>query len=224
MRYDAEHKQKTRQRILKEAAKAVRSEGPQQVALASIMSKAGLTHGGFYAHFASKDALLAASIQHMFEESAARWLRETQDLPAAQGWAAYIDFYLSAPHRDQRAIGCPMAALACDLPRLSADNRKAFAVGVRNLADAFGKSLAQLGFAQPMAVALSVLNELVGALTLARCEPDRKRSAEMLDASRRQLKARLGLGPVDPSRGRGFSVSRPQHNDHAILCRQASPS
>lgn len=193
MRYDTDHKQKTYEKILKEAAKAIRSGGPEQVGVATIMSKAGLTHGGFYAHFASKNALIESSIKHMFEQSIARWDRETDGVSAAQGIAAYIDFYLSLQHRDQRAQGCPIVALASDLPRLPANSQKAFAAGVRKLTEAIGKTLMELDFAQPQAVAQSVINELVGALSLARCEPDRERTAEILGASRTQLKARLGL-------------------------------
>ena len=163
------------------------------VGVATIMSKAGLTHGGFYAHFASKNALIEASIKQMFEQSVARWNHETGKVSAAQGMASYIDFYLSMQHRDQRAQGCPMVALASDLPRLPSSSQKTFSAGVHTLAEAVGKTLARLDFAQPQALAQSVINELVGALALARCEPDRERSAQMLEASRTQLKTRLGL-------------------------------
>lgn len=193
MRYDTEHKHKTRERILKEAAKAIRSEGPQQIGVNAVMSKAGLTHGGFYAHFASKDALIEASIETAFEELTARWSRETRGKSAADGLAGYIDFYLSAWHRDQRAQGCPMVAFVSDLPRLPANCQKTFAMRVRGLTEAIGVNLKQLGFEQPQSLAQSVINELVGALSLARCEPDRKRSGYMLDTARHQLKARLGL-------------------------------
>ncbi len=193
MRYDTEHKQKSRERILREAAKAVRAQGPHQVGVAAVMGKAGLTHGAFYAHFPSKDALVAASIEHMFEGSRSRWKRETQGLSAAQGLAAYIDFYLSARHRNQRSLGCPMVALASDVPRMPAEAQAAFVTGVRELTAAIHRALADIGFAQPEALARSVINELVGAISLARCEPDEARSLAMLDASRRQLKARLGL-------------------------------
>ena len=84
MRYDAEHKSKTRQRVLKEAAKAIRAEGPHQISVASVMAEAGLTHGGFYAHFASKDDLVAAAIDQMFAEGVSRIVLEIGARPPAE--------------------------------------------------------------------------------------------------------------------------------------------
>ena len=123
MRYDAEHKQKTRSKVLEVAAKAIRSDGPDRIGVAGVMAEAGLTHGGFYAHFKSKDELVAAAIEQMFEESRARVAHEMEGHPPAEGLANYIDFYLSKKHRDARGAGCPMAALSSDLPRLPEQTR-----------------------------------------------------------------------------------------------------
>ena len=82
----------------------------------TLMAKAGLTVGGFYAHFASKDDLIAAAIDEMFAEAKSRLLLETGDRPPAEAVSAYIDFYLSQTHRDARATGCPMPSLAADRP------------------------------------------------------------------------------------------------------------
>ena len=193
MRYGPEHKQKTRERVLAAAAKAIRAEGPHRVGVAGVMGKAGLTHGGFYAHFASKDALIAAAIDHMFEAARARWERETVGRSPAEGLAAYIDFYLSAAHRDARGSGCPMPALAGDLPRLTGASRAAFGAGTRALIERLAGHLAALGHADAEALASSVLAELVGALSLARGEPDRERSDALLAASRRMVRERAGL-------------------------------
>jgi TetR/AcrR family transcriptional repressor of nem operon len=77
MRYDGDHKQKTRERVLKEAAKAIRAEGPHRIAVAGVMAKAGLTHGGFYAHFKSKDDLVEAASGARRPGRAARPARKT---------------------------------------------------------------------------------------------------------------------------------------------------
>jgi TetR/AcrR family transcriptional repressor of nem operon len=193
MRYDAEHKQKTRERVLDEAAKAIREEGPHRVGVAGIMAKAGLTHGGFYAHFASKDELVVAAIQHMFDGGAMRRLARTEGHPPAEGLAAYIDFYLSAAHRDARLTGCAMAALAADLPRLNQEAQETFSAGVARVTDALAKLIEGLGYSESKAMASSVLAELVGALSLARTETDPARSDLMLEYSKRALKQRLGL-------------------------------
>jgi AcrR family transcriptional regulator len=114
MRYDAEHKAKTRERVLKEAAKAIREDGPDRIAVAGIMAKAGLTHGGFYAHFKSKDELVAAAIGEMFKDASTRFAKSTEGYSPNAGMVRYIDFYLSEDHRDRRATGCPVTALAAD--------------------------------------------------------------------------------------------------------------
>lgn len=193
MRYDSTHKQQTRSKVLEAAAKAIRLSGPERVGVAGVMAEAGLTHGGFYAHFASKDELVAAAIGHMFEQTRARLLRETEGRGAAEGLAAYIDFYLSRRHRDARDLGCPIAALASDLPRLPDAARAIFADGVNGLAATLGAKLAELGHEDAATLGHSVVAELVGALALARAEADLRRSDATLAASRHHLKRRLGL-------------------------------
>ena len=193
MSYDSEHKEKTRQRVLDEAAKAIRAEGPHRVGVAAVMAKAGMTHGGFYAHFASKDDLVAAAIGRMFEEGRARLEHDTQDRTPAEGLSAYIDFYLSRGHRDTRVAGCPLPFLAADAPRLTGEARGRFAKGAAALRSAIAARLADVGHADAEAEASSVLSEMVGALSLARAEPDKERSAAILANSKSSLKRRLGL-------------------------------
>jgi TetR/AcrR family transcriptional repressor of nem operon len=193
MRYQPEHKQKTRRRVLEQAAKTIRRQGPHRLGVARVMKQAGLTHGGFYAHFSSKDALVSAAIAQMFDGALERWTRETDHRTAEAGLASYIEFYLSAEHRDAKSAGCPMVALASDLPHLASPSRTAFAAGVRRLTDALAAHLQRLGHHKPKMLASSVIAELVGGLSLARCEPDRQRSAAILLASRQALGQRLGL-------------------------------
>jgi TetR/AcrR family transcriptional repressor of nem operon len=193
MRYPADHKDETRDRVLTEAAKQIRAHGPLGVGVAEIMKRAGLTHGGFYAHFKSKDALVAAAIAKMFEGARVRWDEHTANRSAGDGLAAYIDSYLSAEHRDQRSTSCPVAALASDAPRLTATSRAAYATGTRELTAWVAGKLAELGVRDVDAIAASVIAELVGALAVARVEPDRARSDAMLAASRTALRMRLGL-------------------------------
>jgi TetR/AcrR family transcriptional repressor of nem operon len=195
MRYSAEHKQQTHDRLLAAAAAAIRAQGPDRVGVAGVMAKAGLTHGGFYAHFASKDALIDAAIARMFEESRARVRRETQGRSPRDGLAAYVDFYLSPAHRDARDAGCALAALACDLPRLKLDTRRRFAEGVHGLRQLLAGTLRVLGHADADALADSMLAELVGALAIARAEPDPERSDAILAHSRAALKKRFQLEP-----------------------------
>ena len=193
MRYDAEHKRKTRERVLQEAAKAIRAEGPHQVGVAGVMASAGLTHGGFYAHFSSKEDLIAEAIGQMFVEGAERMAMAYQDRPPAEGLSAYVDFYLSRSHRDARTAGCPLPFLAADAPRLAEPARERFAKGVAALEARLAGRLAALAHPRAEEEAASMLAELVGALSLARAEPDKARSDLILRRSKAALKRRFGL-------------------------------
>jgi TetR/AcrR family transcriptional repressor of nem operon len=197
MRYDGDHKQKTRERVLKEAAKAIRAEGPHRIAVAGVMAKAGLTHGGFYAHFESKDDLVAAAIDTMFGEARNRFGRETAEAGGPDSpqdkLIRYIDFYLSRGHRDARTTGCPLPALAADLPRMAPASRERYGQGVAALTSLIAESLKMLGRSDAQALAGSALAEMVGALSLSRAVADPDQSDLILDASRTALKRRLGL-------------------------------
>jgi len=193
MRYDSTHKEKTRRRVLSAAAQAIRGDGPDRIGVAGVMAEAGLTHGGFYAHFASKGELITATIEHMFEGAAARLQREIDAHPPREALAAYIASYLSMTHCTARDRGCPVAALASDLPRLEEATRLQFAAGTRRLREKLADLFARAGITDPRATAQSVHSEMVGALALARMETDRRRAGAILAASRRALADRLGL-------------------------------
>ena len=193
MRYDADHKQQTRERVLKAAAKALRAEGPHRIGVAAVMAEAGLTHGGFYAHFASKEDFIAAAVGQMFVEGRARLDRAVEGRTPAEGLAAYLDFYLSAAHRDTRTAGCPLPFLSADAPRLAAPSRERFAQGVADLTDRLAQVLAGLGHPDAGEIAGSMLSEMVGAVALARAEPDPARSDAILARTRAALQRRLGL-------------------------------
>lgn len=194
MRYDPEHKERTHQRILAEAANAIRAKGPDRVGVAEVMATLGLTHGGFYAHFASKDDLIAQAIGYMFEQSLRRFTRTTEGVEPSVALAAYVDWYLSPAHRDATGRGCALAALSGDLPRLPEAARARFTEGAAKLPAALAGLLRELGAPEPDALASSALSELVGALALSRAITDPVRSDEILAHSRAQVKARLGVG------------------------------
>jgi TetR/AcrR family transcriptional repressor of nem operon len=194
MRYDSEHKQRTRERVLKEAGKAIRALGPSNVGVADVMAKAGLTHGGFYAHFANREDMLGAAIDQMFEDAGARFRKAgVGESDPARVLEAYIDFYLSPAHRDTRTSGCPLPFLSADAPRLPAASREAYAAGVERLTRRVAEQLALMNHPEPWPTASSVLSEMVGALALARADPDPARADQRLASSKRSVKQRLGL-------------------------------
>ena len=193
MRYDSEHKERTRQRVLGEAAAAIRAHGPDGVGVAALMAKAGLTHGAFYAHFKSKDDLVAQAISHMFEQSRERFRLHTEDPDAAVALNQYIDMYVSARHRDSPERGCPLPSLSGDLARMPAGARKRFTEGVENLTRQIAKRLKELDRPTPERLAASMVAEMMGAVALSRAIDDPAASDRILKTSREALKARIGL-------------------------------
>lgn len=193
MRYDAEHKGQTRERVLSEAVKAIRADGPHRVGVAGVMAKAGLTHGGFYAHFDSKDALMLAAIEQMFTDARGMFDSRTKDLAPREALSAYVRFYLSRAHRDAHDVGCPLPILSSDLPRMAEPLRERFAEGVARLTGSIADKLAQLGHAEPQGLASSALSEMIGALSLARAIADPQQSDAVLLRSRQAIFARLDL-------------------------------
>src|SRR5204862_4389718 len=99
MRYSDTHKQETRKKVVRAAAAAVRKKGPDGVGVAEVMAEAGLTHGGFYAHFPNKEALVVAAIEEAFAQNGRRFNRLTEGMTARDALEAFVDAYVSTEHR-----------------------------------------------------------------------------------------------------------------------------
>ncbi|GAA2212643.1 TetR family transcriptional regulator [Nonomuraea monospora] len=181
-RADAE---RHREQVIEAAAKLVRAYGAGNVSVPQAMAAAGLTHGGFYRHFASKDDLIARACSAAFAErvKALDDLTEGGD-PETPARAAFLDGYLSVLHRDNAALGCPGAALAVDAGRAEPGDplRQAFTDGLRDLVEA----MRQLDGADEETV-LAELSAMVGALMLARACAGDALSERILDAVRGRL-------------------------------------
>jgi TetR/AcrR family transcriptional repressor of nem operon len=202
MRYDSERKARTRARVLQEAAATIRAVGPDGIGVAGLMAKVGLTHGGFYAHFKSKDDLVAQAITQMFDDSHALFDSCTERRTPSDGLAGYIDAYLSERHRDEIGRGCPLPRLCGELARLPQGARDRFAEGAAGLTERIAGLLDRMGGSDAELTAASVVSEMVGAMALARAVPDRGQSRLILKASREALKTRLGLhGGPDGANG-----------------------
>jgi TetR/AcrR family transcriptional repressor of nem operon len=188
------HKERTRARILDEAAKALREHGHEGVGVAALMKLAGLTHGGFYAHFRNRDDLVAAAVERMFVDSRAMVSRYLDNESPRDGLVALIEYYLSEGHRDRIAKGCPIAALSSEAVRFPAAAKERFENGLNRFREAIAEALRKMGAPNPEELATSAVAEMVGALTLARSMPGEASNA-FLATSREQLKRRLGLKP-----------------------------
>ena len=193
MRYDVEHKERTRAKVLVEAARALRVDGPHKLGVAEVMKAAGLTHGGFYAHFASKDALVAEAVDTALADSRALYDRAASDSSPREALAAFISTYVSEAHRDRADRGCVLPALSADLPRMSQEVRARYAAGLGHMTSRLCALLEATGMTGPRAAASSMAAEMVGAVALARAVPDAVQSTNILRHSRAALLARAGL-------------------------------
>src|SRR5215472_14566856 len=117
MRYDAEHKARTRRRIVKNAARQLRAKGLNEPGVADLMKASGLTVGGFYKHFQSRDHLLAEAIEEGLAEFDAKVMEATAHIPAGERWKEIVKFYLSMEHCEHPEKGCPMSSLAPEIAR-----------------------------------------------------------------------------------------------------------
>src|SRR5215471_14257766 len=117
MRYESDHKARTRQRIVKNAARQVRAKGLNGPGVAGLMKASGLTVGGFYKHFGSKDDLLVQAIEEGMNDFGGKLFEATKDAPPGERWKEIVKWYLSVDHCERSDTGCPMASLAPEIAR-----------------------------------------------------------------------------------------------------------
>src|SRR6266542_5198492 len=135
MRYEPEHKMRTRDHIVRNAARKLRAEGLSGPGVASVMKASGLTVGGFYKHFRSKDELLADSIAEAFSDSSEKIYSSLQNLPREDRWKELVRLYVSPEHCDHADSGCPVAALAPEMARAKLSVRKRVAAVMKGRTD-----------------------------------------------------------------------------------------
>jgi TetR/AcrR family transcriptional repressor of nem operon len=193
MRYSDTHKSETHAKLVRLAGRALRAKGPEGLAVAELMQAAGLTHGGFYAHFKSKDALLVEALECVFQESKQTFQGVTDGLAPREALARYIDLYVSPAHRDNRSRECPIVALNSDLPRQSKKFRATFDSELRALLNRLTDLIKTAGISDSEALAASVQSAMAGAVAVSRTLSDRRLSDELLKSARASIKARLGL-------------------------------
>jgi TetR/AcrR family transcriptional regulator, transcriptional repressor for nem operon len=189
-------KEISHERIVAAAARAIRRGGFQGVGVADIMKEAGLTHGGFYAHFSSRNALLAEALERAGQDTAARTRHDfaTRQSRGASPLRALVEGYLSDRHLGDIETGCAVAALASEMPRQAPDVREASAQRVRGMLAGVRRALPKDA---PADSASAVASQLVGALQLARALGDNAEGRALLKASRRALLAQYDRQPSD---------------------------
>jgi TetR/AcrR family transcriptional repressor of nem operon len=133
MRYQPGHKAAIHQKILKDAAQRVRTEGLNGAAVTAVMRDTGLTHGGFYKHFGSKDDLLVESLSEGFREIADTLVHAAEQGSPGEAWKAIVKAYLSPEHCEHPEHGCPLSALAPELARVEKRMKPKDPCGAREL-------------------------------------------------------------------------------------------
>jgi len=189
MRYKQGHKEETRQRIVEVASRRFRREGMHEVGVAGLMADAGLTHGGFYAHFKSKEELVREAVAAALDGTTGNF----EQLAAGPrgGLRGILGAYLSRTHRDHPQTGCAAATLAAELVRHPVRTRRAFTDSLKNLIDLIADQLTAIPPAARRKRAIAIFGLMMGTLQLARAEPDPDRSKAILDGG---VEAALVLG------------------------------
>jgi TetR/AcrR family transcriptional repressor of nem operon len=181
MRVSREQATRNRERVLDVASRLFRERGFDGVGVSDLMKAAGLTHGGFYGHFASKEDLMAQACSRALAGSLDRWSRLADGAPEAP-LRAIAASYLSAAHRDRPGDGCLLAALGTDASRQAAPVRRTVTEGLRSLVAALAKLIPGRSEAVKRERALATCASLVGAMVLARAVDDAALSDEILKA------------------------------------------
>jgi TetR/AcrR family transcriptional regulator, transcriptional repressor for nem operon len=185
-------KANTHARLVAAAAARFKERGIDGISLADLMKELELTHGGFYKHFTSRDELVTEALELALDESG-QSIRERLVDADKPNFAAFVDFYLDEAHRDGRAGGCAVAALAGDAPRKGTDVHAQFRKHIESNLEALSKALAPAtsatSAAEARATAIVVLSALYGALITARAVGDSSLSREVLRTVRRQVLA-----------------------------------
>jgi TetR/AcrR family transcriptional repressor of nem operon len=177
MRYSKDHKQVTRQRILEAAGRRFKQDGIDGAGVAAVMSDAGLTNGAFYAHFASKEDLVANVLADQLRAQRHSFDAQPSD---RRGLEAFIRSYLSPQHREQCADGCPSAALLDEIARRPATTKQVFTDELMGVIDDIASRLSPTDADAARTEALTLFGLMLGTLQLARALTDRDRSDQLL--------------------------------------------
>ena len=178
----AEH----RESIIDSAARGFREKGFEGISVVDLMKEAGLTHGGFYNHFASKDELICLAIARSFDQMIARWEGYIERFPK-NPIGAIIDGYLSERHLQHPETGCVLAALATETAKHSASVQAAMASGIERLLHVLQQHVVGRTAAQRRSGAISMLSQRSGARILARSQDSSALAKEFLRAYSRNL-------------------------------------
>ena len=185
MRYKPEQKEETHRRIVEAASREFRAHGFEGIGIAELMHSLGLTHGGFYAHFADKEALVGEATVFALEASLRARLKDF----AEGGLARLLDTYLGEYHRDHPEVGCPLPTISAEVARRPPSSRERFTAKLTELLDGFAAGMPGATLESKQQKAKVLLASMVGAISLARAVSDPELSSSILDAAHEHLLA-----------------------------------
>ena len=180
-------KEVTHERIVEVAARAIRRSGYDGTGVADIMKEAGLTHGGFYAHFASREAMLAEAADRAGAESVAVSAAIAAAAPPEHALQSLLRVYLSKAHVEGAERGCPIVALGSEMPRQAPEVRRAATRRIKEMIDVVARQSPDWGQPGAHEHALVTVATMVGTLLLARAVDDAKLSDALRKAALKHL-------------------------------------
>lgn len=196
MRYSREHKQETHARIVRKASVRLREKGAHGVGVADLMKEAGLTHGGFYAHFNSREALVIEAFAYAMDRGIGHWRNLAEQTPPDKRLPLIVDSYLSTAHRDDPGHGCAIPTLGAEIARESLKTRRAFAAKLEQMIDMLADQMPDLPRKAARRQAAATLATMVGTLVLARIAGGGEFSDEILQAGREAAVGRPNAAKV----------------------------
>ena len=196
MRYSKEHKQETHARIVKKASVRLREKGAHGIGVADLMKEAGLTHGGFYAHFDSREALVIEAFGYAMDRAAEHWRNMAADIPMEKRLSTIVDSYVSATHRDDPGRGCAVPTLGAEIARESAKTRKAFAAKLDQMIDLVADQIPDVPRKTARRLAMGTMATMMGALVMSRVAGSGELSDEILASGREAALARAEAKPT----------------------------
>jgi TetR/AcrR family transcriptional repressor of nem operon len=187
MRYDAEHKERTHRRIVRNAARQFRAKGLTGPAVPALMKSAGLTHGGFYKHFSKRDDLVVEAVEESLREIVEVLTDAAKKSETADGWKAMVTTYLSLERCDRAEIGCPFAAMAADIGRGPLAMKNRISAAILKFREALLPFMPGRTGEERAANFVMLITSMIGAISLARTMPDAAVRQRILSTVRERL-------------------------------------
>src|SRR5215831_18679575 len=187
MRYEPDHKARTHRRIVRNASRQLRAKGLNGPAVTTLMKASGLTHGGFYRHFASRDDLVVEAIEESLQELRDRLIGAAKEAGQEEGWKAMVRSYLSLERCDRADDGCPVAALAPDMARTRSALKQRIAAAILKLRQELLPFMPGRNTEEKATNFLAIFPSMVGAIAIARTMPDPSVRQRILNTVREHL-------------------------------------